>query len=101
MEKKPNFYVPDPNKMTVGDNALLIQSIEDRSKHEICNICNAAPSNHTVCDRRLCCKCNVIEGNPPADWHKGCMEAAQGYGQTTKAPEGGSPAEALTEAIEA
>lgn len=30
-------------------------------------------SNHTIGDGRLCCKCYVEEGNPPADWHNGCM----------------------------
>ena len=35
-------------------------------------------ASHTVCgeeDKRLCCTCYVKLGNPPADWHIGCMRA--------------------------
>ena len=36
-------------------------------------------ASHTVCgkekDKRLCCACYVEAGNPPADWHIGCMRA--------------------------
>lgn len=69
MEKMPNFYVPDPAGMTIEDNALLLLPI--------CDVCGENPSNHMVGDRRLCCKCYVEEGNAPADWHRGCMEANQ------------------------
>lgn len=37
-------------------------------------------SSHTVFEKgkrkRLCCKCYVQAGNPPADWHRGCMQEA-------------------------
>lgn len=77
MKRTPDFYVPDPAEMTVEDNALFLQSMSDgvdRSKHEICDVCNERPSNHGVGDRRLCCKCYIEEGNAPADWHTGCMK---------------------------
>lgn len=75
--KKQRFLIPDPAKMTVEDNASLLQSstIADESEHEICCVCKKKPSNHSVGDRRLCCKCYVKEGHAPADWHRGCMEA--------------------------
>jgi hypothetical protein len=45
---------------------------------EMCDICGINKPSHTIClfseeDRRLCCKCYVEEGHPPADWHDGCM----------------------------
>lgn len=36
-------------------------------------------ASHTVYgwgkDKRLCCACYVKAGNPPTDWHIGCMRA--------------------------
>lgn len=36
------------------------------------------PARHSIYqhgkERTLCCECYVKEGNPPADWHSGCME---------------------------
>ncbi|HDY89744.1 MAG TPA: hypothetical protein ENH82_16720 [bacterium] len=72
---RQGFYVPDPAKMTIEDNALLFQSsLLDESRHRICDDCGEKLSNHSVGDKRLCCKCYIEEGNPPADWHRGCME---------------------------
>jgi len=38
-------------------------------------------SSHTIYEKdikkRLCCKCYVQAGNPPADWHDGCMHEAK------------------------
>lgn len=42
---------------------------------KLCDKCGKTISSHTVGDRRLCCKCYVGEDNPPAEWHRGCMEA--------------------------
>ncbi len=40
-----------------------------------CKTCGD-PSSHLVNGKPTCCSCYVSEGNPPADWHTGCMEAA-------------------------
>lgn len=38
------------------------------------NLCKCGqPASHTMGDKRMCCDCYVREGNPPADWHAGCM----------------------------
>lgn len=39
------------------------------------------PASHTILEhggvkRRQCCECYVASGEPPADWHEGCMKAA-------------------------
>jgi hypothetical protein len=34
-----------------------------------------ATSDHTINKVGLCCACYVAAGNPPADWHLGCMAA--------------------------
>lgn len=47
----------------------------------VCAKCRVRPPSHTIWQRgekrTLCCECYVGEGNPPADWHDGCMRAAK------------------------
>lgn len=46
------------------------------------------PSNHwsgSNGGEHLCCKCYVATGNPPADWHPGCVRAANDNGGTVAA----------------
>lgn len=41
-----------------------------------CKLCGNSANHTTFKDGkavRLCCKCYVQAGNPPADWHLGCM----------------------------
>lgn len=44
----------------------------------ICDKCRIIPAAHYISNagvvRHLCCRCFVEEGNPPADWHRLCME---------------------------
>lgn len=36
-----------------------------------------SPSSHwTSGEGRLCCRCYVLSGGSPADWHHGCLLAA-------------------------
>jgi len=44
-------------------------------KNEACHRLSTIDSNKKLVQRNLCCTCYVMEGNPPADWHKECMEA--------------------------
>ena len=53
---------------------------------KICSACNNKYAKHTVYsnkhgDEFFCCECYVKHGNPPADWHKECMET---YNKLTK-----------------
>ncbi len=41
-----------------------------------CSVCGE-PSSHWVGERRLCCRCYVKQGNPPSDWHEGCVRAIE------------------------
>jgi len=45
----------------------------------LCDKCGERQAFHSSSrsgnTRRLCCHCHVEEGNPPADWHPGCMAA--------------------------
>lgn len=43
--------------------------------HEVCNSCGG-PAMHTVGGSvHQCCRCYVFDGQPPADWHAGCLLA--------------------------
>jgi hypothetical protein len=79
-------FLEESSNGEVAKNASLLQSgvnpqrLDEIRKEEsvkqksLCCVCKTAPSMHDCGDRRLCCKCYVNEGNPPADWHTGCME---------------------------
>ena len=44
---------------------------------KICDRCGKNYANHILFgDSKiyLCCRCYVLDGNPPADWHNECME---------------------------
>lgn len=48
---------------------------------EQCGKCGKHPWTHTIfkhweepAEQRLCCKCYVEGGRPPADWHPLCMQ---------------------------
>ncbi len=54
-----------------------------KEKERICARCGERPARHTIFrnggvpeEEALCCICYVNAGNPPADWHPDCMEAA-------------------------
>src|SRR4051794_18622428 len=46
-------------------------SIDEKA---LCQNCGQNPVMHRG-SPDLCCKCHVANGNPPADWHPGCMKA--------------------------
>lgn len=52
-----------------------------------CETCGVGPSAHTVSKdgvtRRECCRCHVLGGAPPADWHPLCMETYRTMGAKT------------------
>lgn len=39
-----------------------------------CSLCHARLIQHRRDNDGWCCQCYVEAGNPPADWHQGCME---------------------------
>ncbi len=39
-----------------------------------CDKCDSPKPLHSVGDKRICCRCYVVDGNPPADWHPVCMD---------------------------
>lgn len=45
----------------------------------VCDKCGERESLHLSAleNRHLCCECYVGEGNPPADWHEACLNAAE------------------------
>lgn len=41
------------------------------------------PSNHLIGTISMCCRCYVLAGNPPADWHSECMQIAESKRRVT------------------
>lgn len=41
---------------------------------DFCSQCSEGVVTHTIGDKGYCCKCYVVNGNPPADWHTLCIE---------------------------
>jgi hypothetical protein len=43
-----------------------------------CDLCGGDAMHwSTVEPKFLCCACYVARGNPPSDWHDGCMQASK------------------------
>jgi len=93
-------YVPDPESgralragdiMLTPDGALVCTSVmepatwtpaDELAGREMCGTCGERPPHHTAGKageepRRLCCACSYAETGCAADWHPGCVAAAE------------------------
>jgi hypothetical protein len=66
-----------------GRPALRLVHDTDQAEHQqVPCFCCGRPSSHHCGLKRLCCACYVRIGNPPANWHLGCMATfAKAQGQ--------------------
>jgi hypothetical protein len=72
--------IDNPERMTATGDSVS-------GAADLCDKCHASPVMHEEWrggqKRSMCCGCHVEEGNPPADWHAGCMKAKRTAGNET------------------
>jgi len=49
---------------------VTIDGVEHK---DACDKCGKRQYMHSVGPEALCCRCFVLAGHPPADWHSVCM----------------------------